>query len=316
MFVVVVDRLAQMLTTRYIEPMREEVAAWSDKLKGIGEIFELWLEVQELWLGAENIFNNPSASKEISSEAKRFIRVDKTWLKSQRQSSEIRNVLQCCLGEPPKKGILKEMQKELEICNKSIALYLDRKRLIFPRFYFLTNRTLISAMSRQDSIVSVQPHFRSIFNGIRELRLGSGTHVEHARTNDEPVRVDARGTLVIRCDFVAQVTWLGDARLHGDSLPSSASSHEIVEVISDDGECMRLHRSVALHKSVEQWLCRLQESVTHTIRLDLCSCLKDIDNGLPYEELVAKVNDAVHAHCPSRPLDIDRLSFSIRVKYR
>lgn len=177
-------RLAHMLTTRYIEPMREEVASWSEKLKMIGEILELWLEVQDLWLGAENIFNNPSAGKDISLESKRFIRVDKTWLKTQRQSAEIRNVLQCCLSEPPKKGILKEMQKELEICNKSISLYLDRKRQIFPRFYFLTNRTLISLISRQDTINYVKPHFRSIFNGIRDLKL-IGINNEQPKLTDE-----------------------------------------------------------------------------------------------------------------------------------
>ena len=177
-------RLAHMSTTRYIEPMREEVASWSEKLKMIGEILELWLEVQDMWLGAENIFNNPSAGKDISLESKRFIRVDKTWLKTQRQSAEIRNVLQCCLSEPPKKGILKEMQKELEICNKSISLYLDRKRQIFPRFYFLTNRTLISLISRQDTINYVKPHFRSIFNGIRDLKL-VGTNVDQSKLTEE-----------------------------------------------------------------------------------------------------------------------------------
>jgi dynein heavy chain len=173
-----------MLTTRYIEPMREEVASWSEKLKTIGEILELWLEVQDMWLGAENIFNNPSAGKDISLESKRFVRVDKTWLKTQRQSSEIRNVVQCCLSEPPKKGILKEIQKELEICNKSISLYLDRKRQIFPRFYFLTNRTLISLLSRQDTINYVKPYFRSIFNGIRDVKL-IAINFDQTRVTDE-----------------------------------------------------------------------------------------------------------------------------------
>ena len=173
-----------MLTTRYIEPMREEVASWSEKLKIIGEILEIWLEVQDMWLGAENVFNNPSAGKDISFESKRFVRVDKTWLKTQRQSAEIRNVLQCCLSEPPKKGILKEIQKELEICNKSIALYLDRKRQIFPRFFFLTNRTLISLLSRQDTIDYVKTHFRSLFNGIRDLKL-TVAHTDRRVSDDE-----------------------------------------------------------------------------------------------------------------------------------
>lgn len=170
-----------MLTTKYIEPMREEVASWSEKLKTIGEILEMWLEVQDMWLGAESIFTNPSAGKDISLESKRFVRVDKTWLKTQRHSAEIRNVLQCCLSEPPKKGVLREMQKELEICNKSIVLYLDRKRQLFPRFYFLTDRTLISLLSRQDTINYVKPHFRAIFNGIHDLKLAV-TNLEQPRT--------------------------------------------------------------------------------------------------------------------------------------
>ena len=56
---------------------------------------------------------------------------------------------------------------------------------------------------------------------------------------------------------------------------------------------MVLHRSIPLQKSVEQWLTRLQESVSETLRLDLHSCVKDIDNGLPYEELVSKVDSSI-----------------------
>ncbi|CAF0874114.1 unnamed protein product [Rotaria sordida] len=262
------ETLAQMLTTRYIEPMREEVASWAEKLKAIGEILELWLEVQDMWLGAENIFNNPSAGKDISLESKRFVRVDKTWLKTQRQSSEIRNVLQCCLSEPPKKGILKEMQKELEICNKSISLYLDRKRQIFPRLYFLTNRTLISLLSRQDTIYYVKQHFQSIFNGIRDLKL-SVTNIDQPKVDEE-----------------RRATATSESRSHSEFVV--ITQQDIIQVMSDDGECMSLHRSVPLQKSVEQWLSRLQESVAETLRTDISSCIKDLDNGLPYEELVSK----------------------------
>ncbi|CAF5160615.1 unnamed protein product, partial [Rotaria sp. Silwood1] len=66
------------------------------------------------------------------------------------------------------------------------------------------------------------------------------------------------------------------------------TQQDIIQVMSDDGECMPLRRSVPLQKSVEQWLSRLQESVAETIRMDISSCIKDLDNGLPYEELVSK----------------------------
>ncbi|CAF3476774.1 unnamed protein product [Rotaria socialis] len=262
------ETLAQMLTTRFIEPMREEVASWSEKLKAIGEILELWLEVQDMWLGAENIFNNPSAGKDISLESKRFVRVDKTWLKTQRQSSEIRNVLQCCLSEPPKKGILKEMQKELEICNKSISLYLDRKRQICPRLYFLTNRTLILLLSRQDTVYYVKQQFQSIFNGIRDLRL-SVNNMDQSKIDEE-----------------RRTTATSESRSHGEFVV--INQQDIIQVMSDDGECMSLCRPIPLQKSVDQWISRLQDAVAETIRTDISSCIKDLDNGLPYEELVAK----------------------------
>ncbi|CAF1326895.1 unnamed protein product [Adineta steineri] len=262
------ETLAQMLTTRYIEPMREEVASWSEKLKTIGEILELWLEVQDMWLGAENIFNNPSAGKDISLESKRFVRVDKTWLKTQRQSAEIRNVLQCCLSEPPKKGILKEIQKELEICNKSISIYLDRKRQIFPRFYFLTNRTLISLLSRQDTINYVKPHFQALFNGIHELKI-------NVINLDQPKTESGRRSAAN-----------GDSRSHLDL--NILTQRDIEQVISDDGEYMQLIHSVPIQKSVEQWLSQLQETVADTIRTDIAQCIRDLDNGLPFEELVSK----------------------------
>ncbi len=69
----------------------------------------------------------------------------------------------------------------------------------------------------------------------------------------------------------------------------NVTHYDIVQVVSDDGECMQLCRSIPLQKSVEQWLSRLQESVGETIRMDIHSCIKEIDNGLPFEELVSKV---------------------------
>ncbi len=59
--------------------------------------------------------------------------------------------------------------------------------------------------------------------------------------------------------------------------------------MNDDGECMQLNQSIPLQKSVEQWLSQLQETVAETIRIDISLCIKDLDNGLPFEELVSKV---------------------------
>lgn len=84
--------------------------------------------------------------------------------------------------------------------------------------------------------------------------------------------------------------------------------------MSDDGECMQLHRSIPLQKSVEQWLSHLQESVAETLRTDIYSCIKELDNGLPYEELVSKVDINLTMSTFSKNLLLCAC-FSTHVKY-
>lgn len=55
--------LAQMLTSRYIGPLREEAASWAEKLKEVGEVLETWLEVQDMWHYLESVFSNQDAAK-------------------------------------------------------------------------------------------------------------------------------------------------------------------------------------------------------------------------------------------------------------
>ena len=55
--------LAQMLTSRYIGPLREEAASWAEKLKEVGEVLEQWLEVQDLWQYLEAVFSNDATCK-------------------------------------------------------------------------------------------------------------------------------------------------------------------------------------------------------------------------------------------------------------
>ena len=58
--------LAQMLTSRYIGPLREEAASWAEKLKEVAEVLEQWLEVQDLWQYLEEVFSNTETAKVTS----------------------------------------------------------------------------------------------------------------------------------------------------------------------------------------------------------------------------------------------------------
>ena len=176
------ETLANMLTSKYVAPLRVEVAGWSEKLKTLGEVLELWLEVQELWLNIEWVFTNPATMKEMPVESKRYSRAEKSWQRSQKQSLETKNVLQCCLGssaqENSKRMLLKDIQKEFEICFKSLGNYLDKKRRAFPRYYFLSNSALLSLLSYAPSgdelvagrLTGMREYFNSLFSSVADVK--------------------------------------------------------------------------------------------------------------------------------------------------
>ena len=58
--------LAQMLTSRYVGPLRDEAASWAEKLKEVALVLEQWLEVQDLWQYLEAVFSNNDAAKVFS----------------------------------------------------------------------------------------------------------------------------------------------------------------------------------------------------------------------------------------------------------
>ncbi len=64
------------------------------------------------------------------------------------ETSKDRNVLNCCVRADAgnRKTTLKNIQNELEKCQKSLTSYLETKRNCFPRFYFVSNDDLLDIL--------------------------------------------------------------------------------------------------------------------------------------------------------------------------
>lgn len=69
----------------------------------------------------------------------------------------------------------------LDKCQKSLNDYLDSKRRIFPRFYFISTEELLSILgsSRKDC---VQEHMIKMFDNIKSLTLAKSALGEHVAT--------------------------------------------------------------------------------------------------------------------------------------
>lgn len=287
--------LATMLTSKYVGPLRNEVASWSEKLKTIGEVLELWLEVQDLWINLESVFSNPSTVKEMPAEAKRFSRVDKSWIRSQKQSFDMKSVLQCCLGssvqENTKRVLLKDIQKELEICFKSLNSYLDKKRRSFPRYYFLSNPallTLLNHYSNSGNLSDVKQYFSSLFNALYDLKLDEVKDREEDRfasASSSTLSDKPKSAAVLQSNSETPSYYRGTAKETGTG---PGSEFEISEIYSADGEILQLLKKVNLEKGTETWIPKLKDSIAETLKRYVASSLLDLVNNMPIEELALK----------------------------
>ena len=106
----------------------------------------------------------------MSTDAKKFSKIDKDWLKLMKRTNEQRNVIQCCTNDVLK-SMLGPLQEDLEFCQKKLENYLETKRKLFLRFYFVSNTILIKILSQGSDPNSVQEDYEKIFDAITRVKL-------------------------------------------------------------------------------------------------------------------------------------------------
>ncbi|XP_023247279.1 dynein heavy chain 1, axonemal-like [Copidosoma floridanum] len=160
----------QLSFSQFKGALEGEIDDWYSKLCLTREVIVEWLEVQKLWMYLEPIFSSEDISRQLPTEAKKYNSMERNWRRITKQALDNPTIMQLCPDRTLLES-LRECMSLLETVQKGLSDFLESRRLIFPRFFFLSDDELLSMLAEAKSPRAVQPHLKKCFENIKEVRF-------------------------------------------------------------------------------------------------------------------------------------------------
>lgn len=233
--------ISTIASSRHVGPIKAKVDEWAKQIELFNKTLEAWITCQRGWLYLESIFSAPDIVRQLPTEAKMFANVDKSWKDIMRKLNKIPLAIRA--GTQP--GLLETFQNNntlLDQIMKCLEAYLESKRVVFPRMYFLSNDELLEILAQTRNPHAVQPHLRKCFDAINSLEFAAFA----------PGSVEEQ---------------------------SGQISNEIIAMISPEGEKVSLGKGLRARGNVEEWLGKVEEAMFVNLKKILKSSMTDWDNS-------------------------------------
>ncbi|CAB0035010.1 unnamed protein product, partial [Trichogramma brassicae] len=148
----------------------EDIDVWTASLKLTQQVTLLWGEVQKIWMYLEPIFASEDISRQLPVESKKYNTMERNWRRIMLQASEKPLIMEICPDQMLLES-LRECMNLLEVVQKGLADYLESRRMIFPRFFFLSDDELLEILAQAKNVKAVQPHLKKCFENMHGLRF-------------------------------------------------------------------------------------------------------------------------------------------------
>ncbi|CAE1329167.1 DNAH [Acanthosepion pharaonis] len=223
-------------------------------------------DIQQLWDDSNiNIATLINIQRQLPSEDRMFRQVDKSYKDIMRKVQKVPLAMRAAT-QP---GLLEAFQVNnslLDAIHKCLEAYLESKRIVFSRFYFLSNDELLEILAQTRNAQAVQPHLRKCFDAIAKLEFGQ------ISIPPSPEKM---------------------AELGDEAQSEIQFTNDILAMISPEGERIGLGKGLKARGNVEEWLGKVEESMFQNIRRLIKSAITDYNQRSREEWVVSHGHQVV-----------------------
>ncbi|XP_025191999.1 LOW QUALITY PROTEIN: dynein heavy chain 6, axonemal-like [Melanaphis sacchari] len=242
--------LNTLISSKHVVMIRSRVEEWINSMNIMNDVLNEWIMCQNNWIYLESIFSAPDIQRQLPNEAALFSQVNSSWKAIMLKAEKNPLAISICTDTDLLKTLIKNNQ-QLEQIMLYLEAYLESKRVVFPRFYFLSNDELIEIIAQARNTRAVQPHMNKCFDAIWRIQF------KNDDKEGKPLTPDKEGS----------------------------SPTNIIAMISPEREIVKFSSQVKAAGNVEFWLTRVEKEMVNTLRMFMFVAMEDYDR-IPREKWV------------------------------
>ncbi|XP_033632471.1 cytoplasmic dynein 2 heavy chain 1-like isoform X2 [Asterias rubens] len=194
--------LQSLKDSPYYKGFADKATIWEQRLADLDEYLHNMNQIQRKWVYLEPIFGRGALPKEQG----RFKRVDDDFRSIMMDVARDSRVLSL-VGRPGLRNTLTTLLDQLQRCQKALNEFLEEKRSMFPRFYFIGDDDLLEILGQSTNPVVIQTHLKKLFAGIHSVQFDEGNKNILAMKSLEGEVVPLKSPVQIMPDVEV---WLGE----------------------------------------------------------------------------------------------------------
>lgn len=218
------EKLNKMLSNRFVKGIKNQVEKLSKKMPLYMNILDQWQFFQGNWTIISTLFKQSIVREQLPHQTTRFEIIRKKWQTIVQHSKSDTKIFNVCSYQNMLEDFI-ENNKSLQIILESISPYLESKRKLIPRLYFLSNLEVLTLLSTKDFGVFTKQITKVMMN-IQRIDC----HLSDE--NESPMTDSARES----CNFIGL---------------------KIFGIVGDDGDSLPFVNAIQCPGSIDQWLPQL-----------------------------------------------------------